>query len=134
MNKRKKNTKYNKNIKKNYPMKFKMNIIKNKKIMYNIKINMLHMIVLRSLLLPYLIIVMIKPEAHNKDLNNLFLMLANLKMNNYLSSDHMNFQIELYILDNGKMDIDMVLEHNIGMMAQFIKVIGEIIWQMERVD
>jgi len=46
----------------------------------------------------------------------------------------MNLKMELFILDNGKLELDMEKENNIGMMDPSMKVIGEIIWPMEKVD
>jgi len=46
----------------------------------------------------------------------------------------MNLKTVLFILDNGKLELDMEKVNNIGMMDHFMKDIGEIIWPMEKVD
>jgi hypothetical protein len=39
-----------------------------------------------------------------------------------------------FILDNGNLDLDMVVENNYGRTDQSMKVIGEAIWHMEKAD
>lgn len=45
----------------------------------------------------------------------------------YLLQDHMNLKMVQSILDNGKMELDMVKESSIGMMEVYMKDIGEIV-------
>ena len=46
----------------------------------------------------------------------------------------MNLKIILYILVNGKWVSDMVEENNFGATDQYMKVIGKMIWHMEKED
>lgn len=52
----------------------------------------------------------------------------NLKIKPYRIKVLMNSKIVLYILVNGKMEIDTGAENNIGMMEVYMKAIGEIVF------
>lgn len=46
-------------------------------------------------------------------------------MHIYLNQDPTNLKIKQYMLDNEKMELDMAKANNIGLMAVFMKDIGQ---------